>query len=114
MLEDVADDAALMRSEPFGPVAVLVRVPDLGDAIARANAVPYGLSAYAFTDSAAKIERLTQEVEAGTLSVNHMTASVAETPFGGVKDSGFGREGGTEGLACYTVAKNVSHAMQIR
>ena len=51
------------------------------------------------------------EVEVGNLSINHFVASVAETPFGGVKDSGYGREGGTEGLPCYTVAKNVSHKM---
>ena len=47
----------------------------------------------------------------GNLSINHFVASIAETPFGGVKESGYGREGGTEGLACYTVAKNVSHLM---
>ena len=50
-------------------------------------------------------------VEVGNLSINHFVASIAETPFGGVKESGYGREGGTEGLACYTVAKNVSHLM---
>ncbi len=52
---------------------------------------------------------LGEELEVGNLSVNHLVASVAETPFGGVKDSGYGREGGTEGLACYTIARNVSH-----
>ena len=52
---------------------------------------------------------LADRVECGNLSINHFVASVAETPFGGVKDSGYGREGGTEGLACYTVTKNVSH-----
>jgi succinate-semialdehyde dehydrogenase / glutarate-semialdehyde dehydrogenase len=51
------------------------------------------------------------DIEAGNLSINHFVASVAETPFGGVKDSGYGREGGTEGLQYYTVAKNVSHKM---
>jgi succinate-semialdehyde dehydrogenase / glutarate-semialdehyde dehydrogenase len=75
----------------------------------RRNALPFGLAAYAFTRSAGNADRLANDVEAGNLSINHFVASVAETPFGGVKDSGYGREGGTEGLACYTVAKNVSH-----
>lgn len=114
VLEETPEAANVMQSEPFGPLAILIRVPDLGDAITQANSVPYGLSGYAFTDSASKIDRLTEEVEVGTLSINHMTASVAETPFGGVKDSGLGREGGTEGLACYTVAKNVSRSTRIR
>jgi len=71
--------------------------------------VPYGLAAYAFTNSARNVDRLAEGVEVGNLSINHFVASSAETPFGGVKDSGFGREGGTEGLQCYTVVKNVSH-----
>ena len=54
-------------------------------------------------------DRLADDVEVGNLSINHFVASVAETPFGGVKESGYGREGGTEGLQCYTVVKNVSH-----
>ena len=108
-LADVPEDAEVMREEPFGPLAILCRTPDLSSAIASANSLPYGLSGYAFTDSAATIERLSDEVEVGTLSINHMVASTAETPFGGVKDSGLGREGGTEGLACYTVTKNISH-----
>jgi acyl-CoA reductase-like NAD-dependent aldehyde dehydrogenase len=69
------------------------------------------LVAYAFTRSSNNAHRPANDVEAGNLSINHFVASVAETPFGGVKDSGYGREGGTEGLSCYTVAKNVSHKM---
>ena len=113
-LADVPDDAAVMREEPFGPIAILCRTPDLSTAIAKANSLPYGLSGYAFTDSASTIERLGNEVEVGTLSINHMSASTAETPFGGVKDSGLGHEGGSEGLACYTVTKNISHRMLAR
>jgi acyl-CoA reductase-like NAD-dependent aldehyde dehydrogenase len=63
------------------------------------------------SDSGYNADRLANEVEVGNLAINHFVASVAETPFGGVKDSGYGREGGTEGLQCYTVAKNVSHKM---
>lgn len=66
-------------------------------------------AAYAFTQSAQNADRLANDVEAGNLCINHFAASVAETPFGGVKDSGCGREGGTEGLHYYTFAKNVSH-----
>ncbi|WP_421988599.1 aldehyde dehydrogenase family protein, partial [Roseococcus sp.] len=75
----------------------------------KANSLPFGLAAYAFTHSAPNVEALSDGLECGNLSINHLTASIAETPFGGVKDSGYGREGGSEGLACYTVTKNVSH-----
>ena len=81
------------------------------EAIEKANSLPFGLAAYAFTRSAHNADRLANDVEAGNLAINHFVASVAETPFGGVKDSGYGRESGTEGLYCYTVAKNVSHKM---
>jgi succinate-semialdehyde dehydrogenase/glutarate-semialdehyde dehydrogenase len=67
------------------------------------------LAAYAFTNSARNVDRLAEGVEVGNVSVNHFVASSAETPFGDVNDSRFGREGGTEGLQCYTVVKNVSH-----
>ena len=98
-----------MREEPFGPLALVNRVKSLDEAIEKANSVPYGLAGYAFTNSAQKAERLAETIEVGNLSINHYVASSAETPFGGVKDSGFGREGGVEGLQCYTVVKNVSH-----
>ena len=111
VLADVPDDARAMREEPFGPLAPVNPVRDLDEAIEKANSLPYGLAAYAFTRSANNADRLASEIEAGNLAINHFVASVAETPFGGVKDSGYGREGGTEGLQCYTVAKNVSHKM---
>lgn len=109
VLADVPDDARAMREEPFGPLALLSPVKNIDEAIAKANSVSYGLAAYAFTHSTRNVDRLTEGVEVGNLSINHFAASFAETPFGGVKDSGYGREGGTEGLQCYTVAKNVSH-----
>ncbi|MDR3532608.1 MAG: NAD-dependent succinate-semialdehyde dehydrogenase [Rhodopila sp.] len=109
VVADVPDDARAMREEPFGPLALLSRVRSLDEAIEKANSVPYGLAAYAFTNSAHNADRLAESVEVGNLSINHFVASSAETPFGGVKDSGFGREGGVEGLQCYTVVKNVSH-----
>jgi len=111
VLADVPDDAQAMQQEPFGPLALVNPVKSLDEAIEKANSLPYGLAAYAFTRSAQNADRLADNVEAGNLSINHFVASVAETPFGGVKESGYGREGGTEGLACYTVTKNVSHKM---
>jgi succinate-semialdehyde dehydrogenase / glutarate-semialdehyde dehydrogenase len=110
-LADLPDDARAMREEPFGPLALINPVTSLDEAIEKANALPYGLAAYAFTRSARNADRLAEGIEAGNLSINHFVASIAETPFGGVKESGYGREGGTEGLECYTVAKNVSHLM---
>jgi succinate-semialdehyde dehydrogenase/glutarate-semialdehyde dehydrogenase len=109
VLAEVPDDADVMRDEPFGPIAVINPVPNLDAAIGKANALPYGLAGYAFTHSAENAAQLADELEVGNLSINHFVASSAETPFGGVKDSGFGREGGVEGLAEYTVVKNVSH-----
>lgn len=109
VLANVPDSALAMQEEPFGPLALVNPVRDLDEAIAKANAVPFGLAAYAFTGSANNVQQLSSNVETGNLSINHFVASTAETPFGGVKDSGYGREGGTEGLSCYTVTKNVSH-----
>jgi succinate-semialdehyde dehydrogenase / glutarate-semialdehyde dehydrogenase len=109
VLADVPDDARAMREEPFGPLALVNRVRSIDEAIEKANSVPYGLAGYAFTNSARKADLLAETIEVGNLSINHFVASSAETPFGGVKDSGFGREGGTEGLQGYTVVKNVSH-----
>jgi succinate-semialdehyde dehydrogenase/glutarate-semialdehyde dehydrogenase len=109
VLADLPDDARAMREEPFGPLALVNPVKDLDEAIAKANALPYGLAAYAFTNSSRNAERLADEIEVGNLSINHFVASLAETPFGGVKDSGYGREGGVEGLQAYTTVKNISH-----
>jgi succinate-semialdehyde dehydrogenase/glutarate-semialdehyde dehydrogenase len=111
VLAEVPDDAHAMQLEPFGPLALVNPVKDLDEAIEKANSLPYGLAGYAFTRSAQNADRLADNVEVGNLSINHFVASLAETPFGGVKESGYGREGGTEGLACYTVTKNVSHKM---
>ena len=112
VLAEAPDDARAMYEEPFGPLAIINPVASLDEAIEKANALPFGLAAYAFTDSAANVEELTQRVEAGNLSINTLEASVAETPFGGVKESGYGREGGAEGLSHYTIVKTVSHKMK--
>ena len=113
VLANVPDNARIMQEEPFGPVAVLNPVRDLDEAIARANAVPYGLAGYGFTNRADYIDRMIDGVEVGNFSVNTLEASLPETPFGGVKSSGYGREGGTEGLESYLTVKNVWHSSSI-
>lgn len=109
VLSDLPDTARCMIEEPFGPLALVCRFSSLEDAIHRANSLPFGLAAYGFTNNADHVSTMVSNVECGNLSINHFVASVAETPFGGVKDSGHGREGGIEGLQCYTTVKNVSH-----
>ena len=113
VLLNVPDTARIMQEEPFGPVAVINPVRSLDHAIAQANCVPYGLAGYAFTNRADYIDRLVDEVEVGNLSINTLEASMPETPFGGVKSSGYGREGGTEGLENYMTVKNVWQAASI-
>jgi len=113
VLADVPAGARVMGEEPFGPLAIVNPVGSLDEAIAQANAVPFGLAAYGFTHSAARADRMAEDVECGNFSINTLEASLPETPFGGVKSSGYGREGGSEGLHHYMAVKNVSHFMQI-
>ncbi|WP_323019556.1 NAD-dependent succinate-semialdehyde dehydrogenase [Pararhodobacter sp.] len=108
VLADVPDEARIMSEEPFGPVAVLNRFTGIDDAIQKANALPYGLAAYAFTQSVANIHRLSDEIEAGMFGINSFNISMPETPFGGVKESGLGSEVGTEGLDAYLVTRTIS------
>ena len=100
-------DADAMTVEPFGPLAACVSVPDLGAALAVANSVAVGLAAYAFTNSLEDAERIARELECGVLSINHFGTPDADTPFGGVKDSGMGREGGPSSLDAYFTTKTV-------
>ena len=113
VLANVPDSAKIMQTEPFGPIAVLNPVANLDEAIARANSVPYGLAGYAFTNRADYIDRMIDGVEVGNFSVNTLEASLPETPFGGVKSSGYGREGGTEGLESYLTTRNVWYSTEI-
>ncbi len=108
VLTGVPDDAQMMRVEPFGPVAPIRPFADLDEAIAIANSLPYGLAAYGFTRSSATANRLARRLEAGIMSINHTGGSVVEAPSGGVKESGYGREGGHEGLDGYLITKRVS------
>ncbi len=113
VLLNVPQDARIMQEEPFGPVAVINPVTTLDHAIKHSNSVPYGLAGYAFTNRADYIDQLIDELEVGNLSINTLEASMPETPFGGVKSSGYGREGGAEGLNNYMVVKNVWHSAKI-
>lgn len=108
VLADVPTDARAMQEEPFGPLALVQRISSLDEAIGRANALPFGLAAYAFTDSARVSEALMDRLDCGSLSINHFTSSYPEVPFGGIKDSGYGREGGSEGLDGYSFVKGVT------
>ena len=111
VLADVPADAAILHEEPFGPVAPIAGFGDLDEALAVANSLPYGLAAYCFTDSAATAEKLIAGFEAGILSINHCGGSVPNAPSGGVKESGYGKEGGPEGLSGYLITKRVSHRL---
>ena len=113
VLANVPDNAHVMQEEPFGPLAIINPVASLDEAIERANSVPFGLAAYGFTNRADYADRMVEGIEAGNVSINTLEASLPETPFGGVKSSGFGREGGTEGLHNYMITKNVSHSIKI-
>jgi succinate-semialdehyde dehydrogenase/glutarate-semialdehyde dehydrogenase len=113
VLANVPDSARVMQEEPFGPLAIINPVASLDEAIERANAVPYGLAAYGFSNRADYVDRMVEHIEAGNVSINTLEASLPETPFGGVKSSGYGREGGTEGLHHYMITKNVSHSLSI-
>ena len=94
VLADVPLDAHAMTEEPFNPIAACVSVPDLDTALKVANSVHVALAGYAFTNSLADAERLQRDLEVGVLSINHFGTPDADTPFGGNKDTGIGREGG--------------------
>jgi len=108
VLTDVPLEADVFNNEPFGPVAAIRGFDRLEDAIAEANRLPYGLAGYAFTRSFRNVHLLTQSLEVGMLWVNQPATPWPEMPFGGVKDSGYGSEGGPEALEPYLVAKSVT------
>ncbi len=110
LLADVPDSAAIMANEPFGPVAVAAPFSTLDDAIAKANRLPFGLAAFAFTENMRRANLLGDAIEAGMVGVNSFAISTADAPFGGVKDSGFGSEGGIEGFESYLVTKAIHQA----
>ncbi|MGE3146358.1 MAG: NAD-dependent succinate-semialdehyde dehydrogenase [Pseudorhodoplanes sp.] len=108
VITDLPDDAKLMTEEPFGPIAPIVTFKTFDEVVERANALQFGLAAYAFTSSAQTATMIGDAIESGMVGVNSVAISTPETPFGGVKESGYGHEGGIEGLEAYTNKKFIS------
>ncbi|HVM38504.1 MAG TPA: NAD-dependent succinate-semialdehyde dehydrogenase [Sphingomicrobium sp.] len=110
LLADVPLEAEIMNNEPFGPVAVSRPFASMDEAIEQANRLPYGLAAFVFTENGRRANLLGDAIEAGMVGINSFAISTADAPFGGVKDSGFGSEGGKEGLETYQVVKAIHQA----
>ena len=110
VLAEVPMSARIMHEEPFGPIAVLRPFDTLEDGLAEANRLPYGLSAYAFTRDARTALDVGDGLEAGMIGINQYRIIATELPFGGVKESGHGSEGGAEGIAHYLTNKFISQA----
>jgi succinate-semialdehyde dehydrogenase/glutarate-semialdehyde dehydrogenase len=108
VIADLPEDSRLMTEEPFGPVLGIARFKTIDEVLARANSLPYGLAAYAFTGSNRNAHALSTGLEAGMVTINHLGLALAETPFGGIKDSGIGSEGGTETFDGYLNTKFVT------
>jgi len=107
VMTGVQDAARILREEPFGPIAPIMRFSGMDEVIAKANSLPFGLSSYVFTASERTARIVSQELEAGMVAVNSATVSLPQAPFGGIKSSGEGSEGGIEGLQAYTQTKLV-------
>jgi succinate-semialdehyde dehydrogenase/glutarate-semialdehyde dehydrogenase len=110
VVTEVPDDAKVMTEEPFGPIAPIVTFKTFDEVVERANSLPFGLAAYAFTTSNATAAAIGDAIESGMVGVNSVAVSTPETPFGGVKESGHGSEGGIEGLGAYLNTKFISQA----
>jgi succinate-semialdehyde dehydrogenase/glutarate-semialdehyde dehydrogenase len=108
VLEGVTDDTDCMSEETFAPIAPISSFDTEEEAIRRANNTSYGLSAYAMTRDIGRIFRLSEQIEAGTLGINDGAPSTSQSPFGGVKQSGWGRELGVEGLESFLETKHIS------
>jgi succinate-semialdehyde dehydrogenase / glutarate-semialdehyde dehydrogenase len=110
VVTDLPDDSKIMTQEPFGPVAPIIPFKTFDEVVARANSLPFGLAAYAFTNNAKQAAAIGDALEAGMVGVNTYAISMAETPFGGIKESGYGHEGSIEGLEAYMTKKYIAQA----
>ncbi|MDP2297064.1 MAG: NAD-dependent succinate-semialdehyde dehydrogenase [Pseudolabrys sp.] len=108
VLTDVPDNARILHEEPFGPIATMIRFSDTDEVLTKANSLPFGLASYAFTHDAKTATKVSNTLDHGMVSINHFGIALPETPFGGIKDSGYGHEGGVEGLNAYLQTKFVS------
>ena len=109
VITDLPDDSMLMTQEPFGPIAPIVAFDDPDTVIKKANSLPFGLSSYVFTNSLQTATKVSNALEVGMVNINHFGSALPETPFGGIKDSGIGSEGGSETFDGYLVTKFVTH-----
>lgn len=109
VLTGVVPSMRAMNEEPFGPVALISAFDTLDAAIEEANRLRFGLGSYAFARSAETVRRLMREMKVGMVSINHIGLGLPETPYGGVRDSGYGYEGGSEALDAYMNTRFVSH-----
>ena len=110
VITEVPDDCKIMTEEPFGPLAPVVTFKTIDEVVERANSLPYGLAAYAFTTSAQTANMIGEALQSGMVGVNSINVSTPETPFGGIKESGYGSEGGLEGLQAYLNTKFIAQA----
>ncbi len=110
VVAELPNDAKAMNEEPFGPIAIINPFKTFDDAVKEANRLPFGLAAYAWTRSAKTANAIANAVETGMISINHVGLGIPETPFGGVKDSGYGSEGGSEAIEPYLNPKFVTQA----
>jgi succinate-semialdehyde dehydrogenase/glutarate-semialdehyde dehydrogenase len=108
VITEVPDDSKIMTEEPFGPVAPIVPFKSFDEVVERANSLPFGLAAYAFTSSGVQAAAIGEAIQSGMVGVNSVAISTPETPFGGIKESGYGSEGGIEGLQAYLNTKFIS------
>jgi succinate-semialdehyde dehydrogenase / glutarate-semialdehyde dehydrogenase len=110
VITDIPDDSKIMTEEPFGPLAPIVTFKTFDEVVERANSLEFGLAAYTFTSSPKTATAIGDALQSGMVGVNSVAISTPETPFGGIKDSGYGSEGGIEGLEVYMNKKFISQA----
>ena len=110
ILVDVSEESNIMKEEPFGPIAPIIPFDSLDEAITKSNSLPYGLAAYVFTQSEKNTRKLIESLEAGGIAINSAAPVPSDLPYGGFKDSGYGYEGGIEGVEAYLHKKLVSIA----
>jgi succinate-semialdehyde dehydrogenase/glutarate-semialdehyde dehydrogenase len=110
VITELPKESLAMNQEPFGPLAIINPFRSFEDAVTEANRLPYGLAAYAWTRSAKTANAIAASVETGMMTINHLGLALPEVPFGGVKDSGYGSEGGSEAIEAYLNPKFVSQA----
>lgn len=112
VIGNVPDEALVMREEPFGPIAPITTFRDYDEVMERANALPFGLAGYVFSNNLSLATRASEDLEVGMVGVNEMLLATAEAPFGGIKESGMGREGGSLGLSDYLEPKYIKTRLE--